>query len=133
MRYLLPTALVVALMSGSVETLAQSAPVGLFYALGQTSTSCGEFVNAAEYNNRARLPADPPATFSDPVTAGLMSWVEGFLSGINYMGSADRLAGQGVQAEARYRWLENYCRGHRLDHLLDAALALRLALIAKAM
>ena len=83
MRYLLPTALVVALMSGSVETLAQSAPVGLFYALGQTSTSCGEFVNAAEYNNRARLPADPPATFSDPVTAGLMSWVEGFLSGIN--------------------------------------------------
>jgi hypothetical protein len=133
MRFLLPAALAVALMTDSAETLAQSAPAGQFFGLGQTSTSCGAFVSAAEYNNRARQPADPPASFNDPVVASLMSWVEGFVSGINYMGSADRLAGQGVAAEARYRWLENYCRGHPLDPMLDAALALRLALIAKGM
>jgi hypothetical protein len=39
--------------------------------------------------------------------------------------------GASVDAQARYRWLENFCRSHPLDCLLLAALALRQDLIVK--
>jgi hypothetical protein len=131
MRFLLPAALAAILMSGSSETMAQPPPVGLFASLGSGTTSCGAFVNAADYTNRTRLPDDPPGSFRDPVTVSMMSWVEGFVSGINYVGPADRMSGQGFDAESRYRWVENYCRGHPLEFLLNVALTLRQELIAK--
>jgi hypothetical protein len=102
------------------------------FSLGDASKSCGTFVEAIERNNLLRQTNDPFG-FRDPEAAALMSWIEGFISGENYMGSSDKLAGQSSDAASRYRWVENYCRGHPLEHLTEAALALRRDLIALGM
>jgi hypothetical protein len=100
------------------------------FSLGEASKSCGTFVEAVERNNLLRQTNDPFG-FRDPEAAALMSWIEGFISGENYVEA--KLAGQRTDPASRYRWVENYCRGHPLDDLTEAALGLRRELIAGGM
>ena len=109
----------------------QPSPSGAFFSLGVGGASCGEFASAKEYNDRLRLPNDPPGSYRDSVYIALLSWVEGFVTGVNYVGPADRLTGSKADGPARIYWLENYCRAHPLDVMLNAALALRSALLAE--
>jgi hypothetical protein len=50
------------------------------------------------------------------------SWAVGYLSGIAHQSGSDYMLGLNV--EAIYAWLDNYCSAHPLDHLDDALDAL---------
>jgi len=111
-----------------------TAPDGQFYPLGSGgSSSCEAFVAAAESNNRARRPDDPPNTFYHLELASLMSWIEGFVSAMNYMAPTGRMVGRHAAPVVRYLWVETYCRSHPLDTLVQVAAAFRRDLIARGM
>ena len=106
---------------------------GVFFSMGSAAVSCEVFEHAAELNSAARQPSDPGGTYRRPDTSGYMGWVEGFISGLNYMASTNRTAGQDLEPEDRLRWILNYCKEHPHEELLSAALAFRDDLIARGM
>jgi len=106
---------------------------GVFFSMGSAAVSCEVFVQATELNSAAREPGDPGGTYRRPDASGYMGWVEGFISGLNYMASANRTAGQDLEPEARLQWILNYCTAHPHEKLLSAALAFRDDLIARGM
>jgi hypothetical protein len=56
-------------------------------------------------------------------TVQLRSWVQGYVSGANgYLQSTDFLAD--LDAPAIFAWLDNYCRQHPLEKLIEASDAL---------
>jgi hypothetical protein len=102
MRFLLPTALAVALMTGS--TVAEG-----YIALGLgLSSSCGTWVEV-----RGRR-----------LAIGQEQWVFGFLTGVGSAGvylpsKVNPL--QGVDANAVLAWMDNYCQAHPLENVGSAA------------
>ena len=48
-------------------------------------------------------------------------WVVGYLSGIGYEGPSDVDPLNGVDAEAVWTWIDNYCRAHPMDEIRAAA------------
>jgi hypothetical protein len=60
----------------------------------------------------------------------MQAFVLGYLSGANLYGpTADFLAD--VDSERVYTWLDNYCRSHQLDQIVEAAGQLVSALKAR--
>jgi hypothetical protein len=56
-------------------------------------------------------------------TVQLKSWVQGYMSGANgYQHNADFLIE--LDAPAIFAWLDNYCRQHPLEKLINASDAL---------
>jgi hypothetical protein len=106
---------------------------GVFFSMGSAAVSCEIFVQATELNSAAREPGDPGGTYRRPDASDYMGWVEGFVSGLNYMASTNRTAGQDLESEARLQWSLNYCTAHPYEELLSAALAFRDDLIARSM
>jgi hypothetical protein len=103
---------------------------GVFFSIG-AAVSCEVFLQATELNSAAREPGDPGGTYRRPDASGYMGWVEGFVSGLNYMASTNRTAGQDLEPEARLQWILNYCTAHPHERLLSAALAFHDDLIAR--
>jgi hypothetical protein len=106
---------------------------GVFFSMGSAAVSCEVFVQATELNSAAREPGDPGGTYRRPDASGYMGWVEGFISGLNFMAVTNRTAGQDLEPEARLQWILNYCTAHPHEKLLSAALAFRDDLIARGM
>ena len=109
MRFLLPAALAVAMITGAAE-----AQPGSFHPLGAASMSCGDWTAARRENKPRSWAAE--------------QWVLGFLSGVGYAGNQyglDPLTG--VDDQGVWAWVDNYCRDHPLDLLVIAAEALRVA------
>jgi hypothetical protein len=115
----------------SVPSNAQATDV--FSSMGSAAVSCEVFVQAAQLNSAALQPGDPGGTYRRPDASGYMGWVEGFISGLNYIASANRTAGQDLEPEARLHWILNYCAAHPHERLLSGALAFRDDLIARGM
>jgi hypothetical protein len=65
---------------------------GVFFSMRSDAVSCEVFVHAAELNSAALQPGDPGGTYRRPGTSGCMGWIEGFISGLNYMTSTNRTA-----------------------------------------
>jgi hypothetical protein len=107
---LLPcTTLALALMTGAAE-----AQPGSFQPSGAAAMSCGAWTAARRENN--------------PLSWMSEQWVLGFLSGVGYaasQGGLDPL--RGVDDQAVWAWVDNYCRDHPLNPLVMAVAAFRVA------
>jgi hypothetical protein len=81
---------------------------------GEGNFSCPDYV-AAKQSNTARLYSS-------------ITWVQGFISGVNYQDAldkdADSFIGQEFPAVSIVSWIETYCREQPQDYLSDAAEAL---------
>ena len=106
----------------SVPSNAQT--TGVFFSMGSAAVSCEVFVQATELNSAAREPGDPGGTYRRPDASGYMGWAEGFVSGLNYMASTNRTAGQDLEPEARLQWILNYCTAHPHETLLIRCVSL---------
>jgi hypothetical protein len=86
---------------------AEAAQPGEYRAIGVGNISCGSWT-ALRRQGQASLPEQ---------------WILGFLSGIGYdsTGRDDPL--NGVDADAVWAWMDNYCHGNPLDHIATAAAA----------
>jgi hypothetical protein len=77
--------------------------------MGAGGVSCGIWLEARQRATRGN-------------TDDMLAWVQGFLSGINmalYQSNPDFLVetdAQGISA-----WLDNYCRQHPLENLINAS------------
>ncbi len=87
---------------------------GDYSVKGEGNYSCPEYVSAKRSNT---------AKFYSS-----MSWVQGFITGVNYQRARDNDAhsfiAQDIPAASIARWLENYCQDNLTDDLADAAEAL---------
>lgn len=81
---------------------------------GEGNFSCPDYVSAKQ-SNTAKLYSS-------------ITWVQGFISGVNYQDAlgkgADSFVGQEFPAVSIVSWIENYCREQPQDYLSDAAEAL---------
>lgn len=81
---------------------------------GEGNFSCPDYVSAKQSNT---------AKFYSSIT-----WVQGFISGVNYQDAmdegADSFIGQEFPAVSIVSWIETYCREQPQDYLSDAAVAL---------
>ena len=102
---------------GSNASKAQKPDVFPTYFFGQGTASCGDFLRAAENEHQARPANAPPGLLATAAYASYVSWVDGYMSGWNTAATDHTLkrTGQGVSADARTSWLENYCRSHPID------------------
>jgi hypothetical protein len=78
---------------------------------GEGNFSCPEYVSAKR-SNTAKLYSS-------------MSWVQGFITGMNYQrardADTDSFVAQDIPAASIARWIENYCRENPADYVSDAA------------
>ena len=81
---------------------------------GEGNFSCPDYVSAKQ-SNTAKLYSS-------------ITWVQGFISGLNYQDALDKDAnsfiGQELPATSIVSWIETYCRAQPQDYLSDAAEAL---------
>jgi hypothetical protein len=84
--------------------------VGAYILIGSGTSSCGT------WTADRRAPDGPPALLDE-------QWVMGFLSGIGYVGQQQDDPLRGIDAEAVFAWIDNYCRDHPLEHIVDASKA----------
>ena len=81
---------------------------------GEGNFSCPDYVSAKQ-SNTAKLYSS-------------ISWVQGFITGVNYQAALDRetssVVGRDMPPASMVSWLENYCRANPQDYLSDAAAAL---------
>ena len=81
---------------------------------GEGNFSCPDYVSAKQ-SNTAKLYSS-------------ITWVQGFISGLNYQDALDKDAnsfiGQEFPATSIVSWIETYCRAQPQDYLSDAAEAL---------
>jgi hypothetical protein len=88
-------------------------PMG-YQITGAGTVSCGTWTADRRYPNS--VPALQDA-----------QWVLGFLSGIGFLEDADKNGEinplRGVNAEAVWAWIDNYCHGNPLDLVVEAAVA----------
>jgi hypothetical protein len=103
LRLLLLIVLAVLLFSSSARAQ------GTYRAVGEGGVSCGTWT-AERANNPAEL-----------YWLSESAWVLGFLSGVGYEGAGDVDPLRGVDAKGVEAWLDNYCRTHPLQTLVDAA------------
>jgi hypothetical protein len=79
-----------------------------FVAVGAGLDSC------ATWTADRQVPAAGPALQDE-------QWVVGFLTGIADGGLIDADPMRGVDAQAVWAWIDNYCRANPLDKILRAA------------
>lgn len=89
--------------------------------IGMGGVSCGEYITASV------APVGDPEHLQVYVYA---SWVQGFLIGANLADS--KSYPNPPDGDAISLWLDNHCRAHPLDELVQAALALSLDLYRRA-
>jgi hypothetical protein len=100
----------------SIVLMANQASAKKYY-LGAGGVSCGAWLET-------RKNGDDVETFQ------LQAWVQGFVSGVNATSQNDFLAAP--DAEAIFAWLDNYCRQHPLEKVIEASHLLILELKMRA-
>jgi hypothetical protein len=97
-----------ALILSALFVLAGVSHASSYHAIGMGLQSCGTWT-AYRRNNQA---------------LGSEQWLLGFLSGVGYKGEAtgnDPM--KGLDANAVWGWMDNWCRDHPLSDLADSAAA----------
>jgi hypothetical protein len=110
MRFLLPAAIAVALLTGLRSAEADDRPAMTLYVSGTGTLSCGSWTAARHALDRHQAQLD-------------QQWIEGFLTGVGWTSGAG-----GFQPlitvpdrEAVPAWVDNYCRAHPVAPLSSAA------------
>jgi len=95
----------------TVLTIVATGAWGDWAVKGEGNFSCPEYVSAKRSNT--------PKLYSS------ISWVQGFITGINYQRAleegSDSFVARDLPAASIARWLENYCQENVADDLADAA------------
>lgn len=95
-------------MAGSV---AKSEEPFRFRTMGMGNSSCGTWISARPHGS------------SSWQSLGFEQWVLGFLTGISAMGFMTKLDPlNGVDGEAIWAWMDNYCKAHPLENIGNAAI-----------
>jgi hypothetical protein len=102
LRLLLPAAFT--LMVGSAEA-------GSASLMGAGLAPCGKWTE-----ERRHSPAHE-----------YINWIFGFLSGVGYAGPSEVDPLRGVDSPGLKAWVDNYCRAHPLERIVDAAKTFTLA------
>lgn len=82
--------------------------------IGSGVDSCGTWTANRSYPNQAKADAE---------------WVLGYVAGIGSLSGVDPL--NGLDYGAVVSWVNNYCAGRPLDHIVDAAVALAIELLKR--
>ena len=72
------------------------------------------------------------STGSKPAVFQLQAWIDGFLSGYNFVSEAPDFIKPKAESVAYYAWIDDYCIQHPLDLVEDAAAVLKNELAARA-
>jgi hypothetical protein len=110
-KFLLTFAVVVFLIGGSAN-----AEEGV-WTVGYQSTTCGAWTKERREHSFAR--------------AAYEGWITGFLSGLAIAQKSNQNPLAGVDADAIYAWIDNYCSARPLDILSVASFALMKELLAR--
>jgi hypothetical protein len=103
MRFLLPAALAVALLTGSAEAYQSM-------GLGQSLAERGLLLGYRRADGKR--------------PSGLADWVLGFLTGVGFASSSGMDPLNGLDGGAPVlAWMDNYCQVHPLERIHDAAIA----------
>ena len=115
---------------------AQAEQVDIF-VLGSGTNSCGQFLQAADSERKARPRYAEPGAMVTLDYVAFESWATGFLSGVNWEKaqerSKDAMAGSSSSDHfvGAMVWIENYCRQHPFVPYFEAVFNLRNTLAAK--
>lgn len=92
----------------AVALMTSSAGAGSYSFIGQGGASCGTWI----------------AVRRERAASGFEQWILGFLSGVgaegNVVGSQTNPL-NGIDADAVWAWMDNYCRDHPLGQIIEAA------------
>jgi hypothetical protein len=127
MRYFLPILFALVWPASLTSAVAQTT----MWAVGEVNSSCGQYVQAADGERKARPPGAAFNLIYDRNYDAFMNATDGFLTGANAHDSVHATAGEGTDAQGRMSWLENYCRSHPLDKFIEALFAFRTDLISR--
>jgi hypothetical protein len=94
-------------------TLFSSAVFLGFSGPAQSVTIMGSQASCGKWVQQRSLPQHPARAQDE-------AWIAGYLSGINIAASSGDLL-RGLDDEAIYSWMDNYCRSHPLEGIADAA------------
>lgn len=97
-------------LAALLATLPSAAPVADVAILGPPNNSCGSWLSY----RRAQ---------GGPMLWQIEQWVAGFLSGMAVKQSGSDFL-NGLDAEAVFGWLDNYCSAHPLERISNALLDL---------
>jgi hypothetical protein len=100
-----------------------------FLSMGSGGKSCGAYLQAAASERKLRPPTALTNEMYDMDLVAFINYANGFLTGVNWFSSTDRMVGQNSDTAGKTAWLENYCRAHPLDEFIVAVIALRQELI----
>lgn len=85
---------------------------GAFEAIGQGTVSCGKWTEARQQDH-------------DSAEAVILSsWINGFISGVNWRGAEIQNVAWGTDRAARDGWIDNYCAAYPLDLVVTATVGL---------
>jgi hypothetical protein len=85
--------------------------LGILSVRGEGLLSCGNFISYLDADNVT-------------AEAQFTSWIDGFISGINYQDTIKKMRGANIDTEATKQLLVNYCRENPLDMFFTAAIKL---------
>jgi hypothetical protein len=102
-----PVLAVAILAAALLISSAEAAQPGKYNLIGSGTISCGTWT-ASRREGRALLPEQ---------------WILGFLSGIGYESEGGDNPLNGVDANAVWAWMDNYCRANPLDDVAKAGAA----------
>ena len=99
-----------------------------YFSFGEGSASCGEFLEAAEAERKARPPTARSTQVYNREYDAFIMFADGFLTGANVWDTTHSELGKGTDMQRRMAWIENYCRAKPLDQFSNAVISLRVYL-----
>lgn len=97
------------LLAAGTIALTSAATAQRALILGPGNASCGRWVASTRDQSDRNF---------------LGSWLGGFISGANALGTRSGLAGEQNDFRDLQLWMDNYCRTHPLEKISEAATAL---------
>ena len=116
-------ALTLPIQGGSAQTQ------DMILVMGAGHAGCGEFLRAADAERKRRPPSAAGNEIYDINYVNYSSWVDGSLTGGNYVDLVSKGVGASSASTGRMAWIENYCRSNPLHNFVTAAIKLRMHLI----
>ena len=95
-----------------------------FFALSLASTTAVAQTMIGPLQNSCETWTEVRRTRQTQTSQALEFWVTGFLSGANVFDDTDINFLKGMDSNAIYAWIDNYCKANPLERLPDAAYAL---------
>jgi hypothetical protein len=100
-------------------------PQPTYRSFGKGMASCGEFLQAAEAERKARPPTARSTEVYNRDYLAFLMFADGFLTGANVWDITHSELGKETDTQGRMAWIENYCRANPLDHFSNAVIGLR--------